>query len=109
MLQGVGGTFDPIVVLGQPPDPSVHYLLTMDASQSKEFRVIPPIDNVWRLRCYAHLEKTGIRSIPRWLRSCWRQKTLVPLRWRSTVGPPMIVESEFITNVVPSASDAAAR
>ena len=86
----------PISVLAQ---------MEVAAGQSKEMKVIPPDDNVWRLRCYVYLEKRDIETVLTRVRLCWRSKSLAFLRWKDWCKPGMIVESEPITNTVPRAPE----
>jgi len=93
-----------IVPLGRMPI-NVLAQLEVPAGQSKEMNVIPPDDNVWRLRCYVYLEKRDIETVLTRVRLCWRSKSLAFLRWKDWCKPGMIVESEPITNTVPRAPE----
>lgn len=75
--------------------------------------VTPPVDDVWRLRCEFAFEDTGIKGALARVQGCLREMSVTPLR-RDPFIPSggmqvLVVESELITNAVPSASDAAAR
>jgi len=100
VLQAPQGASD--FTLRPPPE--------VEAGQSKELHVLPPVDGQWRLRCGATSEDTGIRSLPIRVRQCWANKSLVPLRRRSfRVFLSEIIESELITNAVPIATETPTR
>ncbi len=99
MLEGVEGAPDEILLLAQPPESTAPPVFKMKAGQSVEFRVAPPVDNVWRLRCDVLTEASGVRGVLTRLRMCWQRRSLTPL-WRSNTQVEYwgLVESEPITN-----------
>lgn len=75
-----------------------------EAGQSREFRVLPPPDDVWQLRCQVALGSTGVQAVLRRLELAWMTKSLWPLRgkfsdaWGVILSPP-------ITNSAPPSAE----
>ncbi len=81
--------------------------LQVKAGQSEVFHVLPPTEDVWRLRLEVFCpSKYRLKELRRRVRMCWREKSLAPLRYRMHEWPWEILESEPITNSVARAVDA---
>jgi len=94
------GTETEIKVLGRSFEPVVR------AGESDEIRVVPPVDDVWRLRCEVHVEDTRMDHVVVWrMRRCWGRNSFFPL-WEKTFHQRVTLESELITNGVPPTADA---
>ena len=76
---------------------------------STEIRVIPPVDEVWRLRCYVEVVDEGMKKVVERLKLCWSWKSLEGLFWQGRFSTTVVVESELITNTVPRTADTPAR
>jgi hypothetical protein len=75
--------------------------LMAEAGQSTEFSVLPPPDDVWRLRGDVAFKDTGVKGIVTRLRACWRNQSLAPLRW-DIFTLPHTVQSDLLINAMPS-------
>lgn len=82
--------------------------LAVEAGRSKEFKIIAPPDEVWRLHCDVVVECPVTTALPEQVRWCWKYKSLRPLGW-GVPGSMEIVDSELITNAVARSADAPAR
>jgi hypothetical protein len=85
------------------------YSPVAETASSTVLRIIPPPDEVWRVRCdviFSHPIKNRSvpENLPRRMRSCWQTKSLAPLTWKPTVIDYIVLESELITNAVPPAA-----
>lgn len=73
-----------------------------------QIRVMAPSDDVWRLRCDASLQGSGLKGVVSRAKFCWRAKSFPPFNWivRPQFLGPLTVQSELITKAVPPVAEA---
>jgi len=76
-------------------------LLEVEAGRSTEFSVLPPTNEVWRLRGQVVYTSASVtRELPHRLKWCWQRKSPAPLREKVYFRTGTL-ESELITNSAP--------
>ena len=76
----------------------------VEAGQSTRLTVLTPVQKVWRLRCVVRFEDTAMTGALHRARWCWLNHSFAPWSFR-TFETPGLVESDFITNAVPSTAE----
>jgi hypothetical protein len=77
----------------------------VEAGRSTEFGIIRPPDEVWRLRCHVVVKDTSLKAVLGRVKVCWQTKSFAVFHSNPYLLERPVLESEPITNALPSAAD----